>query len=33
MDHLPSWIRDDPHALMQLLLDGEFSLHGEDTSA
>jgi hypothetical protein len=31
MDHLPSWIRYDPHALMQLLLEGEFTLHGEDT--
>ena len=31
MDHLPFWIRDDPRALMQLLLEGEFTLDGEDT--
>ena len=28
MDHLPFWIRGDPRALMQLLLEGEFTLHG-----
>lgn len=31
MDHLPFWIRGDPRALKQLLLEGEFTLHGEDT--
>jgi|SoiMethySBSTD1v2_1073268.scaffolds.fasta_scaffold487951_2 hypothetical protein len=32
MDHLPSWISDDPHALMQLLLEGDLTLDSEDTS-
>jgi hypothetical protein len=31
MDNLPSWIMDDPQALMQLLLEGEFTLHDENT--
>jgi hypothetical protein len=33
MDHLPSWMLDDPHAFKQLLLEGELTLDdGDDTS-
>jgi hypothetical protein len=31
MRNLPPWVIEDPHALMQLLRDGEFTLHDEDT--
>jgi len=31
MHNLPAWIMDDPHALTQLLLEGEFTLHDDDT--
>jgi len=27
---LPSWMMDDPHAVMQLILEGEIPIHGED---
>ena len=28
---LPSWIMDDPHAVMQLILEGDLPLDGEET--
>jgi len=28
---LPSWMMDDPHAVMQLILEGEVNIHGEET--
>jgi hypothetical protein len=31
MNNLPSWIMDDPHAVMQLILEGELTIHGEET--
>jgi hypothetical protein len=31
MHKLPAWIMDDPHALTQILLEGEFTLDDEDT--
>ena len=31
MHNLPAWIMDDPHALTQLLVEGEFTLHDDDT--
>jgi hypothetical protein len=31
MHNLPDWVMDDSHALVQLLLEGEFTLHDEDT--
>ena len=31
MHNLPAWIMDDPHALTQLLLEGEFTLDDEDS--
>jgi hypothetical protein len=31
MHNLPAWIMDDPHAHMQLLAEGGFTLHDEDT--
>ena len=29
MHSLPAWIMDDPHALTQLLAEGELTLHDE----
>jgi len=29
MHNLPAWIMDDPHALMQLLVEGAFTLDDE----
>jgi hypothetical protein len=31
MNDLPSWIVDDPHAVMQLILEGEVTIDGEET--
>ena len=31
MHKLPAWVMDDPHALTQVLFEGEFTLHDEDT--
>jgi len=31
MNDLPSWIMDDPHAVMQLILEGEVPIHDEET--
>ena len=31
MHSLPAWIMDDPHALTQVLFEGGFTLHDEDT--
>ena len=28
---MPAWVMDDPHALTQLLFEGGFTLHDEDT--
>lgn len=31
MHKLPAWVMDDPHALTQVLFEGGFTLHDEDT--